>query len=303
MLKQAISSCFEGNDEIAVEVIVVDDGSTDGTRAYLKGIDDTRIRPVFQSNEGAQIARNKGMQHAHGRYMKHLDDDDYLTPGGLQTQVSYLDETGLPCCYGNCYLKFETPQLKKTSTYTAPNYKDLVVASTSGLHRWNLLFLFKSDLARRAYWNPDLETLHIIAYLLEFAKQATECGKVEEPVAVHRIHRERRISSTHPETALSSKMLEFGLYDRFLRSAQPTGEQHKSVIDKMWEVAHMISGIEWKPFADCYQMLKDHAPNYHPSRNSKVLEALDKTWGPKATERVLFPVRRLKHYQNQTQNA
>jgi len=39
-LKKAISSCFDGNEDINIEVIVIDDGSTDGTREYLKELSD-----------------------------------------------------------------------------------------------------------------------------------------------------------------------------------------------------------------------------------------------------------------------
>ncbi|MGH7223718.1 MAG: glycosyltransferase family 2 protein [Gemmataceae bacterium] len=73
-----------------VEVIVVDDGSTDNTRERLAPFMD-RIRYIHQANQGLSAARNAGIQAARGRWVALLDSDDAWHPRKLEMQLAYLD--------------------------------------------------------------------------------------------------------------------------------------------------------------------------------------------------------------------
>src|SRR6056297_986237 len=58
-----------------LEVVVVDDGSTDNTESVLAAYDDPRVRPVIhETNQGANVARNTGLEHARGEYVAALED-------------------------------------------------------------------------------------------------------------------------------------------------------------------------------------------------------------------------------------
>lgn len=75
-----------------LELIVVDDGSVDGTAAVVKAIDDPRLRYVYQPNGGAGAARNRGMELAKGDYIAFQDSDDVWRPDKLRKQMEYLME-------------------------------------------------------------------------------------------------------------------------------------------------------------------------------------------------------------------
>jgi glycosyltransferase involved in cell wall biosynthesis len=94
----AIQSAVDQKYE-SMEIIVVDDGSTDDTKDKLVSlIDRGVIRYVYQENEGRSAARNKGIALATGEYIAFLDSDDLFEPDKLVKQVEFFSmhpEVGL----------------------------------------------------------------------------------------------------------------------------------------------------------------------------------------------------------------
>ena len=74
------------------EVVVVDDGSVDEPEAVLARMADARIRYVRQENQGANVARNRGIDEARGRYIAFLDSDDRFLPHHLEKSAEALGQ-------------------------------------------------------------------------------------------------------------------------------------------------------------------------------------------------------------------
>jgi glycosyltransferase involved in cell wall biosynthesis len=74
-----------------VELIVIDDGSTDDTRRVLQDRYGARIRYIYQENQGESAARNHGIALACGEYVAFVDSDDLWHPQKLDHQVEVLD--------------------------------------------------------------------------------------------------------------------------------------------------------------------------------------------------------------------
>jgi len=72
------------------ELIVVNDGSTDETRALLAGYGE-RVTVIDQENRGMSAARNAGIRRARGDYVAFLDADDRWLPGKLSRQVELME--------------------------------------------------------------------------------------------------------------------------------------------------------------------------------------------------------------------
>lgn len=66
------------------EILVIDDGSTDGTFELLQEINDPRLRLISQENRGVSCTRNRGIREARGKYIAFLDGDDQWLPCHLQ---------------------------------------------------------------------------------------------------------------------------------------------------------------------------------------------------------------------------
>lgn len=91
-LHETITSVLN-QSERNIEIIIIDDGSTDESLAVAQGYatQDTRISCLSQKNAGDSAARNVGVKHAKGKYVIFLDHDDVLEPDAVEHQVSILE--------------------------------------------------------------------------------------------------------------------------------------------------------------------------------------------------------------------
>lgn len=80
------------------EVLVIDDGSTDGTAEALAPLMD-RIRYIRTANGGASAARNRGILEAKGDWIAFLDSDDTWHPQKLEKQIACIERTGASVCF------------------------------------------------------------------------------------------------------------------------------------------------------------------------------------------------------------
>jgi GT2 family glycosyltransferase len=90
LITQTINSALDQPD-LELEVIVIDDGSTDETEKVVEGIHDSRLLYIYQHNQGKGAAINRGVEASRGKYIGKLDSDDWYLPSVLPDLVSQLE--------------------------------------------------------------------------------------------------------------------------------------------------------------------------------------------------------------------
>lgn len=159
-LEPAIASVL-GQTYPQLELIIVDDGSTDGSRDVIQrfAAADDRVRPLFAGHAGHGAAANAGIRAARGAFIARVDHDDEMLPERLATQIAWLDATGVDLC-GSQAETFDAEQ----GVYWFPESHDAI--------RVEMLFrpsvLQPSLLARAAVLtaHPYLESVYFDDYEL-----------------------------------------------------------------------------------------------------------------------------------------
>ena len=115
-LFQAIDSVLCQTTKTPLEILVIDDNSTDDTLEKMGRYgENDRVRYIRnETNKGASASRNRGVQLAKGDYIAFLDADDYWDPEKLEKQEKALAKTGdVLCCTGRELIYDQEPEKQK----------------------------------------------------------------------------------------------------------------------------------------------------------------------------------------------
>lgn len=104
-IKEYLGRCVDsilGQTWKNLEVLLVDDGSTDGTEELVDRLaeKDGRVRVFHKENGGSSSARNLGIRNARGKYLGFVDSDDFVEPMMYERLYRAIQETGMPIAQG-----------------------------------------------------------------------------------------------------------------------------------------------------------------------------------------------------------
>lgn len=129
-----------------IEIIVVNDGSTDNSLDIITQYarKDSRIVIVDKPNEGLAYARKSGIEAAHGKYVQHLDGDDFLEPDACELLFKRAEETDADIVIMRFLIDSPRGQ-KEPPFWTQDEYNNISAIHTMAHedYRWNLVFLFQ----------------------------------------------------------------------------------------------------------------------------------------------------------------
>ncbi|RYL89270.1 glycosyltransferase family 2 protein [Sporolactobacillus sp. THM19-2] len=169
------------------EMVIVDDGSSDGTQEKLVAamLADERIHPVFLSeNSGAAAARNKALYLARGRYVAFLDSDDRWKPDKLAKQLAFMKKHQYAFTFtGYEYMDASGRPLNKI--IHAPQrvtYHDLLKNTIVGC----LTVMIDRNQTGR-FQMPDLRSRQDLATWLKLLKQGFTAYGLDENLSAYRV--------------------------------------------------------------------------------------------------------------------
>ncbi len=91
-IEEAVKSCINQTYK-NIEILVIDDGSTDNTKEVLKEyIDSNKIKYIYQKNSERSTARNNGLDNAKGEYIQFLDSDDILKVDKIEKSINIFEK-------------------------------------------------------------------------------------------------------------------------------------------------------------------------------------------------------------------
>lgn len=138
LLKRAVGSCR--SVRCRMEVIVVDDGSTDGTWEWLQ--EQPGVVGIRQENQGQAWAVLNGFKKSRGRFLRFLDSDDFLAAESIDQQWALALETGADVVYGavDRYEESTGQILKEPDPGEWDDFMAVQLGETNGSHYLGMLF-------------------------------------------------------------------------------------------------------------------------------------------------------------------
>lgn len=227
--------------EISMEVIVVDDHSTDGTDDYVEQLAerDPRVRLIRATTRGGGSARNAGIDASRGRYLVFCDGDDLVPTGSYRALVGALEASGSDIAFGN-FLKFSpTRTWKPTANW--PDYQraahglrlDDHASLILGRACWNKAF-------RRSFWNgagirfPDVPRSNDIVPMVTAYLAAERVDVIDENVYLYR-ERPGTSSMTANAESVASMLSYLSQEDACARAVVERGDERL-----LWRYASLV---------------------------------------------------------------
>jgi glycosyltransferase involved in cell wall biosynthesis len=290
-LPRAVNSCR--GTRCQTEIIVMDDGSTDGTWNWLQQQPD--LVSLRQANQGQTWAVNNAFGRAKGRYIRFLDSDDFLSPGAIDRQFDRAQSSGAQVVHGRVddYIHETGAIHENPDTPEWDDFMAVMLGEGYGSHYLGMLFareLFDQVPPRRPDFSlrDDRMFLHEVALLNPRTAATAGCTGywVKHSTQMHTGYRGMHI------TLAAAQMI--AIYRRTLGRLAERGEltprRISAAVPVIWNAAHGLARTHLEDAAAaaawCYELQPDFVP---PESTST--RWLYRVAGYRATQR-LFRLRR-----------
>jgi len=219
--EQWIGQCIEsalGQSYSNIEVIVSDDGSTDGTVREIKRFGD-RIRFIESEHAGANAVRNRLTGVAKGEWLQYLDSDDYLLPNKIMDQIGFMkaNEWKFDVAYSPMIVR------KENTNTEYPTVIEPADDPTVHFFRWSSfcthgILLRRSAVLEVGGWNNTQPVCQEHELLLRLFMAGKTFGLWNHAAAVYRYHGTGTISTKSPLRTMQVRMALTDNFEEWLKS-------------------------------------------------------------------------------------
>jgi glycosyltransferase involved in cell wall biosynthesis len=291
-LPKAIESCRDTHCK--AEIIVVDDGSTDGTWEWLQQQD---VTSLYQPNQGQTYAINNGVAYASGKYIRFLDSDDVLQKGTIDRQFEAAEHNSAELVYSRVDLmNYETQ--KVTSSPELKPWDDFLEVQLSNRYGSHFLgMLFKTDMVKKTPRRPDYALREDRMFLLEYGLLEPKTLYVDG-CAGYWVQHPNQMQANY--LGLRSQVTNWqhlniykNILGRLATNGQLTEARKKAACTVLWPLAHWVAKTSVSDALEIVEWVYELDPGFViPERGA--LGSLYKILGFKTTERLLRLRRSLK---------
>jgi glycosyltransferase involved in cell wall biosynthesis len=237
-LPEAIASCPRGD---AIEIIVVDDGSSDGTSEWLSA--QPGITTIRQENWGKPAAVNAGFAAASGTYVRFLDSDDLLIADAVQAQLAFALQHRPDICVAGYRALYVDSGDEVLHIWTdCGDFLAQQLGECDSSHY--SAYLFRRSFIEDVRHRPEFAFRDDRMFILECALKTPSVLAWDQPTLIHRHHARQRIQFQPGSTAVVTNWQELQMHRTVLRLLDhhnlATPRRKAAISNNVWELARRI---------------------------------------------------------------
>ena len=275
-----------------LEVIVVNDGSTDHTLDVLENYTNS-ITILSTENKGVSHARNLGFKYSKGDYIQYLDADDLLMPEKIEMQLQALKAENADIAYGDWQkFKIENNQIKISETVEREIQGDLEIALFTYFWCPPAAILYSRRICDVLQWNEHLPIIQDARYFLDAAIAKGKFVYTNGIMAKYRIAQSNSLSQKS-DLNFAKDLYENtkGIYTAWKGDLHT--DKKTAIIQSLRHCINRLSVLDKSLAKEAIEFLLQIEPHYLPQEKG-LLRALSKMIGYKTAEKVAGFKRALK---------
>ena len=262
-LPKAVESCL--HDQCRTEVIVVDDGSTDGTWEWLQGQND--VRSIRQANLGKCWAANRGVDAATGEYVRFLDSDDWCLEGANDAQFALGRRDNADVVVAGCTVFSEREEVIRQEPWVpCDDFIAQQLGECSSSHY--SAYLFRRDFIKTVPHRQDFAFRDDRLFVLETALLNPKVTVYAAPAFGHRHHGQERLQFPNGMRMVVTNYQHLAIYRRILGRLEARGDltprRRRAAVKILWPLAHWIAYTHPEEGAQVADWIRQLDPEFIP---------------------------------------
>jgi glycosyltransferase involved in cell wall biosynthesis len=284
-LPKAVESCFSA--DCSVEVIVVDDGSTDGTWEWLQARKD--VVSIRQENWGKDWAVVAGVATARGEFIRFLDSDDWLEGQANVEQLALARKTGADIVlagYRDYYEegdRLDPHPWVDCDDFVAQQFGEVAFSHYSA-------FLFRRAFIADIPHRQEFALRDDRMFVLEAAIKGPRLAVYAKPAFVHRHHRRGRLQGTAGFRRTLAEWTNIEVYRKAAqlleRKGELTARRRRAAVSYVWPVVRNLAKTQLDEATSAADWIFKLDPAFVPPVRKPILAAY-RLLGFRATERLI----------------
>lgn len=230
------------------EIVVVDDGSTDGSQDVIRSFGD-RVRSEFGPNRGSNFARNRLVELSRGNWLSFLDADDYLLPEKIERQMEAVGRNTDVAVVSSPPIEFDE---KTGKTYKQAFEDDDLLANYIRWGRFSTTACLwkKEAISEVGGWNENQPVCQEHELILRLILAGKKFALLNEYLSVYRRANDGSISLRSPIRTLTHQMTLLNRLERFLIDTGRLQDNHRRALEQTRFRAARTSYAHDREFAD-----------------------------------------------------